>query len=106
MGQNDFGGNPCRFIYSIRLITNHIYTTFYHKISGDSMRMWISHINTFRHAIWNKLTTGVLVEYLPNQNYCDDDDRVFHITIPFESFCIFGFIDDTGFCTISPGNAV
>ena len=54
--------------------------------------------------IWSKLTLGGLVEYLPNQNHCNDDDRVFHLTILFESFCIFGFIDDTGFCTTSPGN--
>ena len=70
------------------------------------MRMWIPHITAFRHVIWSKLTTGVLVEYLPNQNHRNDDDRIFHLTIPFKLFCIFGFIDDTGFCTASPGNAV
>ena len=35
----EFGGDPRRFTYSIRLMTEHIYTHFYHKISGDSMRM-------------------------------------------------------------------
>ena len=49
---------------------------------------------------------GVLVEYLSNQNNHNNDDRLFHLTIPFELFCNFGFIDDTGFRTTSPGNAV
>ena len=106
MRQNYFRGDPRRFTYSICLTPNHIYNTFPHKISGDSMGMWILHISVFRHAIWSKLTAGVLVDYLPNQNYHNDDDRVFHLTIPFESFYIFGFIDDTGFCTTSHGNAV
>ena len=30
-------------------------------------------------------------------------DQVFHINIPFESFHIFGFLDDTGFRTTAPG---
>ena len=105
MSQDYLGGDPCRIAYCIRLITNHIYTTSYHNISGDSMRMWIPHINAFRHAIWSKLTIGLLIGYLPNQNRRNDDDRVFQSTIPFESFCLFGFIDDTCFCTTSPDHA-
>ena len=105
MSQDYLGGDPCRIAYCIRLITNHIYTTSYHNISGDSMRMWIPHINAFRHAIWSKLTIGLLIGYLPNQNRRNDDDRVFHLTIPFESFGIFGFIDDTCFRTTSPDSA-
>ena len=34
----DFGGDPRRFSHSIRLMMEHVYVTFYHKISGDSMR--------------------------------------------------------------------
>ena len=47
MSQNYFGGDSRRFTYSIRLITNHIYNTFYHKISGDSMAIWIPRISAF-----------------------------------------------------------
>ena len=36
----NFGVDPRRFTYSIRLTIDHIYDNFYHKISGDSMRFW------------------------------------------------------------------
>ena len=62
LSQNYFGGDPRRFTYSIRLVTKHIYTNFYHKISGDSMRMWIHQIPEFQYAIWNKLRQGATVE--------------------------------------------
>ena len=38
MSTNYFGGDLRRFTYSIRLMTDHLYKTLYHKISGDSMR--------------------------------------------------------------------
>ena len=62
LSQNYFGGDPRRFTYSIRLIAKHIYTNFYHKISGDSMRMWFHSIPEFQYAIWNKLRHGATVE--------------------------------------------
>ena len=55
MSTNYFGGDPRRFTYSIRLMTEYLYTTFYHKISGDSMHQCVFHIDKFRHAIWTKL---------------------------------------------------
>ena len=51
LSTNYFGGDPRRFTYSIRLMTEHLYKTFYHKISGDSMRQWVAHTDSFRHAI-------------------------------------------------------
>ena len=62
LSQIYFGGDPRRFTYSIRLVAQHIYKTFYHKISGDSMRMWVSQIPEFQYAIWNKLRHGATVE--------------------------------------------
>jgi hypothetical protein len=107
MSRNYFGGDPRRFTYSIRLMTDHIYDTFYHKISGDSMRYWIPSIPDFRLAIWNKVTNGVTVE-LANNGENDDGcgDRVYHVDMPYESFRIFGFLDDTGFRTTAPGIGV
>ena len=54
MSNNYFGGDPRRFTYSIRIMTNHIYNTFYHKITGGSMRLWLPQIDDFRLAIWKK----------------------------------------------------
>ena len=58
MSRNYFGGNPRRFTYSIRLMTRHIYQNVYHKISGDSMRMWIPEVKKYRLAIWLKINDG------------------------------------------------
>ena len=104
MSQNYFGGDPRRFTYSIRLISKHIYTTFYHKISGDSMRMWANKIPQFQYAIWNKLRHGATVEEtVHNESVRSDVDSFIFLGIPLNSFRIFGFLDDTGFRTTAPG---
>ena len=51
MSLNMFGGDPRSFTYSIRLMTNHLYNSFYHNISGVSMRMWMPQIDEFLYAI-------------------------------------------------------
>ena len=38
LSSNYFGGDPRRFTYSIRMVVDHIYDNFYHKISGNSMK--------------------------------------------------------------------
>ena len=50
-----FGGNTRHFGNFYRLFVLHIYTTFYHRISGDSLRMYVPKIPTYRRAIWKKL---------------------------------------------------
>jgi len=106
MSRNYFGGDPRRFTYSIRLITRHIYNNFYHKISGDSMRMWMSQIKNFRLAIWLKLNDGYTVEERYDAtNLLMNLTTIVLLSIPFESFRIFGFLDDTGFRTTAPGIA-
>ena len=62
MSSNYFGGDPRRFIYSIRLMTDHLYDTFYQKISGDSMIMWMTYIDSFRLAIWMKMGQKCTIE--------------------------------------------
>ena len=52
MSSNYFGGDPRRFTYSIRIMTNQIYNILYHKITGESMRIWLPQIDDFSLAIW------------------------------------------------------
>mgnify|MGYP001287555272 CR=1 FL=1 len=54
-----FGGDPRRFTYTVRAVSDFLYKTFYHKISGDSMSQWLPHIDAFRHAIWKKMYLNV-----------------------------------------------
>ena len=49
-----FGGDPRRFTYTIRTVAKYLYTTFYHKISGQSLRQWIPFVHEYRRAIWGK----------------------------------------------------
>jgi hypothetical protein len=44
-----FGGDPRDYTLINRYFVRHLYYTFYHKISGDSMRMWIPKVCTFSH---------------------------------------------------------
>ena len=103
LSTNYFGGDPRRFTYSIRLMTEHLYKTFYHKISGDSMRQWVAHTDYFRHAIWSKL------DIINNENGDQNRERNVNnaaptrLSIPLESFRTIGFVDDTGFRTNAPG---
>ena len=104
MSTNYFGGDPRRFTYSIRIMTRHIYNTFYHKISGDSMRMWMPYVDSFRMAIWSKIGEKCTVEETAvTGDVSNNTTRYVYLTIPFDSFRVFGFIDDTGFRTTAPG---
>ena len=107
MSTNYFGGDPRRFTYTIRMVTNHIYSKFYHKISGDSMRMWIEQITDFRHAIWSRLSNGGSIEEASgNDRQNNSNDQIVFLSIPRDSFRIFGFLDDTGFRTTAPGRSL
>ena len=104
MSRNYFGSDPRRFTYSIRIMTRHIYQSFYHKISGDSMRMWMPEVKNFRLAIWLKLNNGYSVEErYDTTNLLMNLTRIVLLSIPFQSFRIFEFLDDTGFRKTAPG---
>ena len=100
MSRNYFGGDPRRFTYSVRMITEHSYKTFYHEISGDSMHMWMPYVKDFRYAIWLKLKQGATVSVRSGyKSEVDSIQSIVHLSISFEAFRIFGFLDDTGFRT-------
>ena len=64
-------------------------------------------ITDFRYAIWDKLRRGAIVEETVYRNAVASDVNIFiFLGIPFESFRIFGFLDDTGFRTTAPGRSI
>lgn len=95
-----FGGDPRRFTLYIRAMVNHLYLNFYHKISGDSMVQWLPYINQFRRAIHDKLMAGLIEE-----RRGDGSTINWEIYYPFETFRIFGWIDDTDLQTTRPREA-
>ena len=64
MAEHVFGGDPRHFTHYVRAFQDHLYHTFYHKISGDSMRQWVPYLNDFCFAIWDKLQDGLVHERL------------------------------------------
>ena len=104
MSHNYFVGDSRRFTYSIYLMGKHIHETFYHKISGDSMRMQVYKTPGFQYTIWDKLHHGATVEEtVHSDNVRADVCSFIFLGISLNSFRIFGFLDDTGFETTAPG---
>jgi hypothetical protein len=106
-----FGGDPRRFTYAIRAIIAHLHSTFYHKISGDSMRQWTSpqQVAEFREAIWNRFTQQNPhdVELRHNAELADglgNDSFLIEGILP-EQFRPFGFLDDYGIESNRVGDA-
>ena len=94
---NIFGGDPRRMTNYIRAVSDHLYKHFYHKISGDSMRMWVTSVDDFRQAIWDRLQDGLV-----NERSSDGTEVDWEVWIPPQSFRVFGWLDDTDLQTDRP----
>ena len=57
------------------------------------------HIESFKRAIWQRL----IVSYTVEENGRSGESTIVRLTIPFDNFRIFSFLDDTGFRTNAPG---
>lgn len=92
MTEDTFGGDPRNLTHIVRCIVEHLHQTFYHKISGDSMRMWThpETIRQFSYAIWSRLRE------------LDEGDEFIDREL-FQNFRIFGFVDCLGHETTRVG---
>jgi hypothetical protein len=84
---------------------NHLYVTFYNKISGISIQQWIPrYLETCRRLIHNSLTDGAIweAEYV-NGEVVNEEWIIHHFD--FQTFRIFGFMDDLAMPTARPGNS-
>ena len=82
---------------------DNIYSTFYHKITGNSLQMWTDSdtVDNFREVIWRKTR----VSPCSVQKWLNGDINELDILyIAFEVFKTFGFIDDTAQRTCRPGS--
>jgi hypothetical protein len=52
---DNFGGDVRRWSWGFRWFINHLFVTFYHKISGRSIEIWLDHIYEFKQAILDHL---------------------------------------------------
>ena len=92
-----FGGDPRKYTFYIRAIIKHMYHHFYHKITGDSMRQWLPQIDDFRQAIWDRLLDGIVEEERADGTIID-----YELYIPYDTFRVFGWLDDTDMATSRP----
>ena len=63
-----FGGNPKEFGSFFLLFIDHVYSIFYHHISGDSMRIYMDRIDMYLHAIWKRLISDAIAEEINNND--------------------------------------
>lgn len=106
MAKHVFGGDPRRLSGMIRAMTDHLYTSFYHKISGNSMAMLCteSNITRFRKAIWNQHWPRAVAKEVRGVVGHLDSSRYIFLKIPFENFCIFSHLDCMAHPTSRPGD--
>jgi hypothetical protein len=101
-----FRGDPHRLSEMNDLFINRLYFTFYNKILGNSMSQWIPGLlHACRRLIYDALSSDAIeeVEYL-NGKLVDRRWILHHFQ--FNSFHIFGFLDDYAMPTARPGNSV
>lgn len=94
--------NP-HFLYMFHWFVDHVYETFYHKISGDSLqREWAGQLDFFREIIWSKMHQfpSAIEIWLEGSEQPHND---YFSNIPFDMWRIFGFVDDHNVPTQRPG---
>jgi hypothetical protein len=100
-----FGGDPRRYSLAIPTVVKYLHHNFYHKISGDSFRLWTTpaKVEAFRYAIWLHLQQRPTIEEqefdpgIAGADFILDD-------LPFDHFQPFGFLDDYGISTARVGD--
>ena len=82
-----------KFSEMFDLVNDHLYYTFYNKISGTSLKMWLPrHVHHYRRLIHNALSDHAIFQ-ADVVNGQVVSQRWIHQHFHFESFCIFGFVD-------------
>ena len=104
MARSFFGGDPRSFTNMFDLMTRHLYFTFYNKISGRSLEQWIPrYLHQCRHLIHSALADGAIFETEYVDGEVVNQQWIMH-HFDFETFRIFGFLDDFGMPTARPSS--
>jgi hypothetical protein len=98
-----FGGNHDFWGGAFKEFIDHVYSTFYHKISGDSMRMYSTQkYHEFSGLIFDKITIASKDKYEYDKG---EREELVELNIKKNEFRIPGFIDDTNIraCRVGSG---
>jgi hypothetical protein len=99
-----FGGDPRRFSEMFDFMNEHLYRNFYNKISGTSMSQWIpKYVHRCRYLIHRALSDTALFE-TEHLNGEIVGQAWVHQHFDYETFRVFGFIDDFAMKTARPAD--
>jgi hypothetical protein len=104
MARHTFGGDPRRMSDMFECMVNHLYVTFYNKVSGTSLNQWLPrHLLTCRRLIHDTLSDGAVFETEHVDGVEVNAHWILHY-FDFSSFRIFGFLDDFALPTARPSS--
>jgi len=104
MARHEFGGNPRYFTYMFNAMNDHLYLTFYHKISGVSLKEWLPHnVHHFRRLVYRTLMDGGIERTTYDNNGNLDETLFLRPRISLDEFRVFGLLDDSSLPTARPG---
>jgi hypothetical protein len=102
---DNFGGDVRQWSWGFRWFINHLFVTFYHKISGRSIEIWLDHIDEFKQAILDRLAQPA---HPIEREFFDDighpERAQFIVQCPLDFWRVYGFLDDTNVRTCRPGS--
>jgi hypothetical protein len=103
MARHVFGGDPRYMSSMFELMVNHLYLSFYNKISGSSLDQWLPrYLDRCRQLIYNALGDGAIFETEYFDGEVINQTWIIH-HFHFNTFRIFGFLDDFAIPTARPG---
>jgi hypothetical protein len=103
--KDTFGGEPRRWSLGFKWFINHLFVTFYHKISGRSIELWLGDMDNFKHAILDRLAQPAYpfeVEYFEDIGHPERAQYV--VNCDPDHWRVFGFLDDTNVRSSRPGS--
>jgi len=91
--------------HGFKWFINHLFVTFYHKISGRSIELWLGDMENFKQAILDRLAEPA---HPIEADYFDDighpERAEYLVQCDPEHWRVFGFLDDTNVRSSRPGS--
>jgi len=96
-----FGGDPRELSGLFKWFTDFIFITFYNKISGRSLEMWLDQVDNCRQLICRRISQPSSATELQIDQTLREDET---LEIDFNSSRVFEFIDCTNMQTARTGS--
>ncbi len=99
-----FGDNPRHLSEMNDFLIHHAYNTFYNKILGTSLNQWLpDKLDVCQELIFNSVESGAIKVIQFEDSQVVDRQWILH-HFEYDSFRVFGFLDNFALPTAHPGN--